>query len=875
MTSNVRADMDDVDWAATPLGPRSAWPQSLRTTVEIMLTSRFSMWMAWGPQLTFFCNDAYRRDTLGEKYPWALGRLASEVWAEIWADIGPRIDSVLATGVATWDEALLLFLHRSGYPEETYHTFSYSPLADDEGTVAGMLCVVMEDTERVIGARRMQTLRDLAAATASTLTVNEVFAESCDELGRNRMDVPFALFYARTDAAGAATGGELKPGAGGTAELACAVGLDDDHPAAPQQIDLAGEAPLWPLTASEVVVDLDVRFGELPRGDLPAAPDKALVLPLRTAPGRATHGWLVLGLNRFRPLDEAYRTFINLAVAEVNAAVDSAAAIEEERRRATALAELDAAKTRFFTNISHELRTPLTLILGPAADMLHDGAAPLPERQRRRAEMALRNGERLLGLVNTLLDFSRIQAGRARCRRQSTDLARYTAELAAMFESVITSAGLSLTVDAPPLTSPVTVDREMWTKIVLNLLSNALKFTFDGGIAVELCQLDGEFEGSPHVELRVRDTGIGIEPAEQAHLFERFHRVAGARSRTFEGTGIGLALVAELAELHGGAVSVESAPGVGSTFAVRIPATGELTDTHDDPGESDEDAPATAARFLEQAQRWVSDARTASNDAGQDPSTSRERVLLVDDNADMRTFLLSLLSDHYDVEAAFDGLDALTKARARAPDLVLTDVMMPNLDGFGLLKALRADEALREVPVIMVSARAGEDGVSAGLEAGATDYVLKPFSARELLARVRATLDLDRSRREGARTSAAIDLLDRGQQVARIGFWSIEVESGATSVSSGLLDMLGMTAHQVTELGFEASIRAAVHPEDQHLVLEAIEAGIRGEPMLYTVRLVQAGKDEVLCKVLAEVEFSAGQARVIHGFAQAVTREGT
>src|SRR6478752_3613005 len=160
----VGQDLLAVDWAATPIGPPEQWPRALASIVQVLLTSRFSMWMAWGPELTFFCNDAYRRDTLDKKYPWALGRTAREVWAEIWPDIGPRIEGVLRTGQATWDEALLLFLERSGYPEETYHTFSYSPLTDDDGQIAGMLCVVSEDTERVISDRRLATLRDLASA---------------------------------------------------------------------------------------------------------------------------------------------------------------------------------------------------------------------------------------------------------------------------------------------------------------------------------------------------------------------------------------------------------------------------------------------------------------------------------------------------------------------------------------------------------------------------------------------------------------------------------------------------------------------------------------------------------------------------------------
>src|SRR5579875_3988274 len=154
-SGEVGADLARVDWAATPLGDPDSWDPSLAAMVRAVLASQFSMWMAWGPELTFFCNEAYRRDTLGTKYPWALGRPAREVWAEIWPDIGPRIDTVLRTGEATWDEALLLFLERSGYAEETYHTFSYSTLATDEGQIVGMLCVVSEDTERVIAERRM------------------------------------------------------------------------------------------------------------------------------------------------------------------------------------------------------------------------------------------------------------------------------------------------------------------------------------------------------------------------------------------------------------------------------------------------------------------------------------------------------------------------------------------------------------------------------------------------------------------------------------------------------------------------------------------------------------------------------------------------
>src|SRR3954452_22290456 len=182
------------DWSATSLGPPETWPQSLLTVLRIMVTSRYAMWMAWGEELTFFCNDAYT-PTLGVKHPWALGRPANEVWSEIWPDIGPRIESVMRTGQATWDEGLLLFLQRSGYPEETYHTFSYSPLPDDDGAIAGMLCVVAEETQRVIGERRVATLRDLASELGAVRSEQDVLQAVERSLERNTKDIPFSLIY--------------------------------------------------------------------------------------------------------------------------------------------------------------------------------------------------------------------------------------------------------------------------------------------------------------------------------------------------------------------------------------------------------------------------------------------------------------------------------------------------------------------------------------------------------------------------------------------------------------------------------------------------------------------------------------------------------
>ncbi|MDQ2641882.1 MAG: ATP-binding protein, partial [Pseudomonadota bacterium] len=417
-----------------------------------------------------------------------------------------------------------------------------------------------------------------------------------------------------------------------------------------------------------------------------------------------------------------------------------AATMQELRGANERLAELDAAKTAFFSNISHEFRTPLTLMLGPLEDELAEQDGVEDSGRRLRLETVHRNALRLLRLVNSLLDFSRIEAGRMKALFEPVDLAAVTAELASSFRSAIERGGLKLEVDCPPLPQAVYVDRGMWEKIVLNLLSNAFKHTFSGGIAVRL-----HGSGST-VTLQVRDTGVGIAAQEIPRLFERFHRVEGSASRTHEGTGIGLSLVRELVQQHGGTVRVESTPGQGSCFIVTLQA-GHAHLPQDKVGGAGTGraSPALAEAFVQEAQQWLPESAPAQ--PAEDAGAAKPRVLWADDNHDMRDYVTRLLSPTYHVVAAPDGQAALEAALADPPDLVLTDLMMPRLDGFGLLKALRGNETTRRLPVILLSARAGEESALEGLDAGADDYLVKPFSSRELLARVRTHMELARQRR--------------------------------------------------------------------------------------------------------------------------------
>lgn len=820
--------MRQKDWAQTALGPVENWPQSLKIVVRIMLTSRYAMWMGWGQGLTFFYNDAYQ-PTLGVKHPWALGTSASDVWAEIWPEIGPRIETVLHTGKATWDEALLLFLKRSGYPEETYHTFSYSPLADDDGAVSGWLCVVTEETERVIGERRLALLRNVAAALAPTQTQADVFDAIREVLEADQHDLPFTLLY-------------LFSPEGTTAELACVSGVPKASPIAVPVVPVSDSTSPWNLeailssAASNPVQNLTTLFDELPVGpwDIPA--EEALVVPLAQQGQERPAGFLIAGINPYRKLDQEYTGFIGLLAGQIAAALASARAYEDERRRAEALAELDRAKTTFFSNVSHELRTPLTLMLGPVNDMLEQ-EEKFEAEVHENLTLIQRNGNRLLRLVNTLLDFSRIEAGRVQATYEPVDLAAFTAELASVFRSAIEKAGLTLTVKCQTLPEPVYVNRDMWEKIVLNLVSNAFKFTFSGEIAVSLSAKKG------NVQLQVRDSGIGIPEHELPRLFERFRRVEGAKGRTYEGTGIGLALVQELVRLHGGTVTVESQVGQGTIFTVILPFGANHL-----PAERIVET-GTGVRWRSGVREWEAEVSLFqgvpsatiqslpdiphSNPA--DHTNERvtwdlqHRILLADDNADMREYVKRLLQGQYEVETVANGDEALNAVRRQRPSLVLSDVMMPGLDGFGLLRAIRDDAQLKTLPVVLLSARAGEEARVEGLEVGADDYLIKPFSARELLAVIKSQLTLAQVRQEAESELRDIRArLEAALSAGEIGTWTWDIPNDRVYADKNLARMFAITPQEAAG-GPIATYYRSVHPDDVERVGEILDNALSRE----------------------------------------------
>lgn len=843
--------MRSLDWSQTHLGPIELWPQSLKTSVSICLASRFPIVMYWGPEYVVLYNDAYST-ILGSKHPWALGQPCRDCWAEIWDTIGPMLQGVVNSGQATWSDDLQLLLKRHGYPEECYFSFSFSPIRIETGAVGGVFTAVMETTEKVIGERRLRTLRDLAARAVDANHEADAWRIAAMTLAQNLHDMPFSILCQvdRSDNA---------------VRIVGTAGIGEAHPFCASLCTPGSSLHerLQLLASSRETLEIqDLRDQEesLPQGAWQVKPESAVLLPVGEMGEQRSI--LLAALSPHKALNDSYHTFFQLVAHQIAISVADARSHDQERQRIEALAELDRAKTAFFSNVSHEFRTPLTLMLGPLEDML--AARGFAAEQRESLELAHRSALRMLKLVNNLLDFSRIEAGRIEAAYEPIDLARFTAELASVFRSVIERAGMRLVVDCPPLSQTVYVDRDMWEKIVFNLLSNAFKYTFEGEIAVSLRQVDDA------VELAVRDTGTGISADHLPHLFERFYRVEGARGRTFEGSGIGLALVQELAKLHGGTVGAQSHLNEGSTFTVSIPL-----DRDHLPAERVEAATnlvstaVSGEAYVQEALRWLPGSDSTAEEIGVEASKcgdtqssgSPPRILLADDNADMREYVRRLLRGAYEVETAADGEAALTVARQRPPDLILADMMMPRLDGFGLLQAVRREEALRNIPVILLSARAGEESRIEAVEFGADDYLIKPFSARELQARVKSHLAMARVRQEGRELERKLRL--DAELLASI------VASSDDAIVSKNLDGIITSWNKSAEgiFGYSAKEAIGQHitfiipPDRRHEETQIIDRLRRGERIdhFHTIRVRKDGTSVDVSLTISPIRDSSGR----------------
>jgi len=823
----------EYDWASTPLGPFDRWPQSLRTCIRIMLTSRQPIWIGWGKELIKFYNDPYKA-IVGGKHPWALGKPAAVVWKDIWKDIEPMLKQVMEKDEGTYVESQLLIMERNGYPEETYYTFSYTPIPGDDGKTEGMFCANTDDTDKIISERQLKTLTQLGKGLADCKSNGEIIEKTIATLQENPYDFPFVMFRTTSD---------------DKTVFTHSTPLKETGSLIAKEYDLKEENEITAVIRKtlstrrpQVFEGLLKKIGQLPKGAWEVAPDKLIVLPIIGA-AKEPHGVLSVGLNPYRLLDEKYLGFFSLVTDQIATSFADVHLLEEERKRAEALAEIDRAKTTFFSNISHEFRTPLTLLLGPVEDSLNDPNT-LPENKIR-MDVAYRNALRMQKLVNTLLEFSRIEAGRLEGKFTKVDICTLTQDLASTFRSAIEKAGMQLSFDHNEIKDEVYVDVDMWEKIVLNLVSNAFKYSKEGTITVRITQVDSQ------VQLLVSDTGVGIPQDQLDKVFDRFHRIENTQGRSQEGTGIGLAMVKELVRLHQGNIYVTSELGKGSSFIVSIPTGKEhlpankIVDTY-----AATEGSKYANAFVLEAMKWLpqevpmpavihdvssTDTKKRSGIEG------RPKVLLADDNADMRGYVYRLLSPQFEVITAVDGEDAFQKILQYKPDLLISDVMMPKLDGFGLLKKVRERPETRNIPVIFLSARAGEEAKIEGMEAGADDYLVKPFSARELLSHVDANIKIAKSRvaaehnlREMIRQSPVATVLLRGRSLI------IEI------VNEKGLEVWGRKHEDVINRPIAEALPEIVEQGFDRLLEQVYESGMPFNGNEIPVQLIRFGKPQIV-----------------------------
>lgn len=755
-----------MDWSKTPLGPPATWPQSLRTSVSLCLSSTFPILIAWGPETIQIYNDSYR-PICGAKHPESMGQNFRICWETALPVVGDAFTRG-QQGEGTYIKDQQMFLDRYGYLEEAFMTFSFAPIRDESGEVGGIFHPITETTDKMLSARRTQVLRDVATRTSQAKSNPDIYATLSGLDESFALDLPFLLCYERQ-----ADGVQL-------------MATSQSTPFA--QVLPAFTEPSWlsEISTLTVLEDVPNRLGNFQGAAFPEPVHTAVVLPIVLSTKAQPVGWVVAGVSPRRALDQEYQNFYALLANTINTAFSNVYAYQEEQKKAEALAAIDRAKTAFFSNVSHEFRTPLTLMLGPLEELR---AESLSWTQRQNLETTHRNAQRLLKLVNNLLDFSRIEARRTHAHFQATDLLSLTQDLASSFRSIIEKAGMQLNVVLDPLPD-VYVDPEMWEKIVLNLLSNAFKYTLQGSITVTLRQQQDQ------AVLRVTDTGVGIPIRELPHMFDRFHRVENAGGRTHEGTGIGLSLVQELVHLHQGSIRVESIEHQGSSFIVTLPlgkahlAASDILDTPAQPGIS-----GLAGTFLEEARSILGQEEIPEHTAEHPERDAHTTVLIVDDNADMRQYLVRLLKPYFGIRTATNGADALQQLHAHPIDLVLSDLMMPVMDGKQLLTLLKENPATQAIPLIFLSARAGEEARIDGLEAGADDYLVKPFSSKELLTKIRAQIKISKTRLFAAKQ------LRRLVEQAPV---AIAIYAGPEYIvdvaNAAMLQLWGRQAHQV--LGF-------------------------------------------------------------------------
>ncbi|HVL77620.1 MAG TPA: ATP-binding protein [Noviherbaspirillum sp.] len=822
----VRSLMRSLDWSASPLGAPRDWPAALRMTTHLMLDSGFPMFLAWGTDLCFLYNDAYI-DILGRKHPAALGRPFQEIWAEIWPDISPLIARALA-GETTYAENMPLAMLRKGHMEQTWFTFSYSPLRDEAGQIRGMLCACTETTQQVLADRRQVFQLALGDRLRGLDEPEEIMAAAVEALGQElvaarvgyaEIDVPTDSIHVDRDWTAPprlAIGGRVftltrfGPALVELLRSGTTLVIDDvqtDPRCEPYRPDYAGigaaAALCVPLIRNGVLSAIlyvheaqprhwsghDIRLVQDVADRIWSMVERARAEERRRRAEAALHAQLEAERNRLRSLfeqapsfmavlrgpnhvfelanaaylrligtrdligkparqvlpdvegqpffdllDRVYRTgepyfenearlmlqpvqgepqierFIDFVYQPLTDASGNVSGIfvdgydvTERVHAFAALREADQRKDEFLAMLAHELRNPLAPI-SAAAQLLRISGND-PDRVRKTSEVIARQADHMTGLVNDLLDVSRVTRGMVKLDFQVQDLRDVVRAALEQTRALLEAKGHAVALDfgADCLHAPqVCGDRVRLVQIVSNLLNNAAKYTPDGGrITLRLQVSAGE------ASLTVSDTGIGIHAELLPHIFEPFTQAERTPDRSQGGLGLGLALVRRLAELHGGSVSASSpGPNAGSSFTLRLPR--------------------------------VRGTRVVKDAAGPAGAPARRvvplRIMVVDDNEDAAHSLAMLLgAEGHQVSTAARADAALALAREQAPQVCLLDIGLPGMDGYELARRLRALSQTRDAMLIALTGYGQPQDRARSFEAGFDHHLVKPAEIRRLL----------------------------------------------------------------------------------------------------------------------------------------------
>ncbi|OZJ06458.1 hypothetical protein BZG36_00614 [Bifiguratus adelaidae] len=836
--SEIEKLIASYDWKSHPLGDISKWSPTIKRTIDFMLSQKLPICLFLTTGLYVVYNDSFV-EILGNKHPAAFGEKVQDIWPELWEQTKDDYLRVAVRGQVNFHRGKRFLVNRHGYQEELFFYYYIHPVFDGD-KIAGAVLNAVDITEDILQRRRDGCIRDISYLVGHGKSTKDAVQYATKALAKHSNDIPFSLHYLVE-----------KTNETSTLRLTAISGLRTSDPLAPththSSLPPSHDTSIASLTdhlnsastpwdISYAVQQKQIQLVELPEQYQQAmTPDgdkvcQAAILPIYDNQKGRLVSVVILGVNPNRRYDAAYKKFHLILATQLWSNISSAQRLEEARRKQEEMAQLQRTKTAFFQSTSHEFKTPITLLLGHIEQLK---SLKLPLEAEYSLTVARRSALRLLKLVTSLLDFSRFDAHRAKPAFLPTDISAYIIDLASVFRSAFDSANLKYEVDVAPVATMAYLDREMMEKVIYNLISNALKCTVTGKVTVRVREVDNE-----KVEISVIDTGVGIRKEDIPFLFERFYRVESNLKRSNEGTGIGLALTKEIISVHQGEITVQSVEGEGSAFSIVLPLGKEhldpstIVDTADGYTQPYRQREVTEQYFEEILTSLptlgLSKAQVTNDHASENGPTSSvgkagtiarsplspftpfsqiheygfaiyRYVLIADDNADMGEYLQFLLSPFWKVKVCHNGDEAFEVARKNPPGLVVADVMMPRLNGLDFVRKIRSDLELCTLPVILISARGDDNSQVEGLEAGADDYMVKPFNSKEIIARVRTHLELGRLRSE----------FERLTTLSPVGMFQYD--------ANGKLMFRSKSLTKIADAG-SSQIWTTVHPDDISMV---------------------------------------------------------